>query len=72
MHIERAQRMDAPALQALLRRSGLPQDGIEDHVTTAFVACAGAALVGCAALDVYGMYALLGSVAVDVPAGGQG
>ena len=72
MQIERAQPMDAPALQALLRRSGLPQDGIKDHLATALVVRDGATIVGCAGLELYGAHALLRSVAVDAPARGQG
>ncbi len=72
MQIERAQPMDAPAIRALLRRSGLPQDGIEDHLATAIVAYDGALVVGCAAVELYGMHALLRSVAVDATWRGQG
>lgn len=72
MQIVRAQPTDAPALDALLHRSGLPQDGVAEHLATALIAYDGAAVVGCAALEVYGTHALLRSVAVDVPARGQG
>ena len=72
MRIDAAQPMDAPAIHALLRRSGLPQDGIDAHLATALVVRDGAAIVGCAALEVYGAHALLRSVAVDAPARGQG
>jgi len=72
MQIERAQPADAPAIQGLLRRSGLPQDGIEDHLATALVVRDGVAIVGCAALEAYGAHALLRSVAVAAPARGQG
>jgi amino-acid N-acetyltransferase len=72
MQIERAQPTDAAAIHVLLRRSGLPEDGIDAHLATALVARDGAALVGCAALEVYGTHALLRSVAVDTPARGQG
>lgn len=72
MRIEPAQSTDAPAIHALLHQSGLPQDGIEDHLATALVVRDGAAIVGCAAVEVYGPHALLRSVAVDAPARGQG
>ncbi len=72
MQIERAHPTDAPALYALLHRSGLPQDGVAEHLATALIAYDGAAVVGCAALEVYGTHALLRSVAVDAPTRGQG
>lgn len=72
MRIERARLTDAPAIHALLRRSELPQDGIDAHLATALVVRDGVTIVGCAALEVYGAQALLRSVAVDARAQGQG
>jgi amino-acid N-acetyltransferase len=56
---------DAPALLELLAANALPQDGFVDHLDTALVARLDGAIVGCAALEVYGDGALLRSVAVD-------
>jgi amino-acid N-acetyltransferase len=72
MQIVRVQPIDAPALYAVLHRSGLPQEGVAEHLATALIAYDGAAVVGCAALEVYGTHALLRSVAVDAPVRGQG
>ena len=63
---------DLPAVLALLERSGLPQDGLSEHVATTLVARDGDAIVGSAALEVYGAAALLRSVAVDGALRGQG
>ena len=67
-----AQNSDLPAVLALLERSGLPQDGLSEHVATTLVARSGDAVVGSAALEVYGRAALLRSVAVDPALRGQG
>ena len=63
---------DLPGVLALLERSGLPQDGLSEHVATALVARTGDTVVGSAALEVYGQAALLRSVAVDSALRGQG
>jgi amino-acid N-acetyltransferase len=60
-----ARNSDLPAVLALLERSGLPQDGLSEHVATTLVARVGDAVVGSAALEVYGRAALLRSVVVD-------
>jgi amino-acid N-acetyltransferase len=56
---------DLPALLALLERSGLPKEGLADHLETTLVARDGDEVVGSAALETYGAAALLRSVAVD-------
>ncbi len=56
----------------LLTKSGLPVDGVLDHLATAFVARVDGNIVGCAALEIYADGALLRSVAVDPSVGGQG
>ena len=56
---------DLPAVLALLERSGLPQEGLADHLATTLVARSGDEVVGSAALEIYGAAALLRSVAVD-------
>jgi amino-acid N-acetyltransferase len=70
--IEPATTADLPAILALLDRSGLPPDGLSDYLVTTLVARAGGAVVGSAALEVYGPSALLRSVAVDAAWRGQG
>ena len=62
--ITAAQAADMPAILALLERSGLPPDGLREHVATTLVARDGARVVGSAALELYGTGALLRSVAV--------
>ena len=63
---------DLPAVLALLERSGLPQEGLADHLATTLVARSGDEVVGSAALEVYGGAALLRSVAVDSALRGEG
>jgi amino-acid N-acetyltransferase len=63
---------DYPAMLALLRRCGLPEAGLAAHMGAALVARAGGAVVGCAALELYGEAALLRSVAVDAAWRGRG
>jgi amino-acid N-acetyltransferase len=57
---------------SLLARSGLPLDGLADHQHTTLVARQEDAIVGSAALELYGNAALLRSVAVDQARRGQG
>lgn len=64
VHITRASDTDGPAILQLLRDSGLPIEGLIDHLKTAFVARDGAAIVGCAAVEIYADGVLLRSVAV--------
>jgi amino-acid N-acetyltransferase len=63
--IEAARNSDLPAVLALLERSGLPQEGLADHLATTLVARSGDEVVGSAALEVYGGAALLRSVVVE-------
>jgi amino-acid N-acetyltransferase len=63
--IEAVRPSDLPAVLALLERSGLPQEGLVDHLATTLVARSGDEVVGSAALEIYGAAALLRSVAVD-------
>lgn len=62
---------DWPAIEVLLLTSGLPVAGFREAVGVAVVACAGGAIVGVAALELYADGALLRSVAVAEPARGQ-
>ena len=70
--IEAAHVDDLPAILALLEKSVLPQDELSDHVATTLVAREDHAIVGSAALELYGTVALLRSVAVADQLRGQG
>ncbi|MBI3958926.1 MAG: GNAT family N-acetyltransferase [Chloroflexi bacterium] len=63
---------DVHALYRLLQASGLPLDGLNEHLSTALVAKEGTQIVGSAALEVYSGSALLRSVAVAEPVRGTG
>ena len=67
-----ASEKDLPLVVDLLHKSGLPSTGLEDHVETLLVAVRDERIVGCAALELYGEYALLRSVAVHVSNRGVG
>lgn len=62
--IERARPDDLAAVLALIEDCGLPTAGFEQSLPTTVVARAGASVVGCAAVELYGSDALLRSVAV--------
>jgi amino-acid N-acetyltransferase len=70
--IEPVSAADLPALFALLEQSGLPQEGLRDHVSTTLAAREDQVIVGSAALEIYGTTALLRSVAVADHLRGQG
>ena len=72
VRIEPASDADGPSILQLLLEAGLPIDGLLEHLHTAFVARDGAAIVGCAALEVYADGVLLRSVAVSPTARGHG
>lgn len=72
IEVERATPADLPAVLALLTASSLPYDGLAEHFDAAVVARAGPAVVGSAALELYGEAALLRSVAVAEGLRGQG
>lgn len=72
VNITRASEADGPSMLQLLGDSGLPIDGLLDHLNTAVVARDGAVVVGCAAVEVYADGALLRSVAVAPAARGYG
>ena len=63
---------DLPDILALLKASGLPEAGLNDHLRTTLVIRDGRGLLGCAAVELYGRAALLRSVAVAATARGQG
>jgi amino-acid N-acetyltransferase len=70
--IEPANHADTAAILTLLQRSDLPTAGLADHVANAVVARAHDAVIGCAALEMYGDDALLRSVAVESSQRGTG
>ncbi len=63
---------DLPAIFQLLDDSGLPRAGLDAHLATTLVARDDGALVGTAALELYGTAALLRSVAVSYARRGRG
>lgn len=63
---------DLPAARALLKRCGLPLDGLADHTDQLLVARWNGRLVGTAALEVYADGVLLRSVAADEQHRGTG
>jgi amino-acid N-acetyltransferase len=70
--IEPARAEDLSAILSLLERSGLPKNGLSDHVATALVGRLGRKVVGSAALELYGTAALLRSLVVESGLRGQG
>lgn len=63
---------DLQPILDLLKRSGLPPDGLADHIATTLAARDGQRLVGCAAVELYDGAALLRSVAVEAERRGEG
>ncbi len=63
---------DWPSIQALLDRVDLPRDGLREHLDTTLLARKGDEIIACAALERYGEFALLRSLAVDQAFQGQG
>ena len=59
-----ARREELPQILELLDEAGLPQDGLESHLSTTLVARLEGRVVGSAALELYGPAALLRSVAM--------
>src|SRR5262249_1071869 len=64
LRIERAQDGDADDVRRLLTHSGLPLDGLDEHLATLLVARDAGRIVGSAALEAYRDGALLRSLAV--------
>lgn len=62
--LTRARREDLAVVLALLELSGLPVEGVAEHLDAFWVARADGALVGCVGLEQYGESALLRSLAV--------
>ena len=57
-----ARREELPQILELLDEAGLPQDGLENHLSTTLVARLEGRVVGSAALELYGPAALLRSL----------
>jgi amino-acid N-acetyltransferase len=72
VQIEPAQSTDRDDVLRLVEQSGLPRDGLVNHLATALVARHGGRIVGSAALEMYPDGALLRSVAVAREFQGQG
>lgn len=72
LQIESARATDGDDVLRLLTESGLPPDGLLDHLATALVARQNGRIVGSAALEVYPDGALLRSVAVARERQGEG
>ena len=70
--IESAHADDFDTVLDLLAQSKLPEAGLRDHRDSLFVARIDGRLVGSAAVELYGDYALLRSVAVDAAYRGLG
>src|SRR5207302_5298214 len=51
--VRRATENDLPGILSLLAESGLPQDGLSDHLETTLVAIDNGRIVGSAALELY-------------------
>lgn len=72
LRIEAATPGDRAPVLALLADAGLPAAGLEQHFANAIVARRDSAVVGSAALEIYGHGALLRSVAVAAAERGTG
>ena len=69
--IRRAEAADYSRITQLLTEAALPLDGLNGH-DNFLVLCREVQIIGCAALEPYGRYALLRSVALEPPARRQG
>jgi amino-acid N-acetyltransferase len=67
-----AETIDLGAVEALLRATGLPTEGLTPFLDTLLVSRSRGEIIGCAALEVYGPAALLRSVAVHPGWQGRG
>ena len=72
IEVRPAQAKDLAAVLSLLAESGLPQDGLSEHLRSTLVATDNGQIVGSAALELYPDGALLRSVAVAPPVRGTG
>lgn len=72
VEVGRASRRDLREISSLLEANGLPPDGLDGHLETTLVAREAGRIVGSAAVEPYGAWALLRSVAVDGEHRGEG
>lgn len=72
MNLAPARLADWPQIVTLVLEVGLPLLGLRGHLDTALVVRSDGQVVGCAALEPYGEFALLRSVAVHPSRQGQG
>jgi amino-acid N-acetyltransferase len=72
MLLRLAKEGDRAEVEALLNQAGLPGDGVGEHFNTFIVAEDRARIVGVAGLEMYGVGALLRSVAVKPDVRGTG
>lgn len=72
LRIESAAESDFSNILKLLAECELPEDGFKDHMGAALVARDGQTVIGSAALELYGSFALLRSVAVASSHRGKG
>jgi amino-acid N-acetyltransferase len=71
-HIAPARPADLPAILALLDHAGLPTVGLPQHLASTLMAHSADAVIGSAALELYGTTALLRSVVVAPAWRGRG
>jgi amino-acid N-acetyltransferase len=64
--IRRAEAADYPRITRILTAADLPLDGLDGHEKF-LVLCRDGQMLGCAAFERYGLYALLRSVALEPP-----
>ncbi len=72
IHIQKVAPENFPLVLAMLEQNGLTQAGLEDHLSNTLVAYFNHRFSGCVALEHYGSYALLRSLAVDPSLRGLG
>src|SRR3954463_2205808 len=70
--IRAAKPNELPAIVELLKATGLPDQGLAEHIGNVLVAEDGQEIVGSAGLEVYGAFALLRSVSVRPTMQGYG
>lgn len=72
MHFRSAVVSDLASIEELLRISGLPTEGVAEHMTNFVVAEELSAVVGCGGIEYYGNFALMRSVVIAEDARGSG
>ena len=72
LSIARARPEEWPQIEELLRARALPLEGAKEHLSEFLVAVDSGRVLGTAALEVYGPYGLLRSIAVQEQIAGRG